>query len=360
MSDKVNIDEIIGEFQKLKKSFDLDRKKTKLIELEAKTTDPQLWDDQENARKLMQELGDLKNEIEEIKKLGEDITTLKEYVSFDEIGDELASEIGKIKRKMEKLKVSSFLSGKYDLKNAIVGIHAGQGGTEAMDWVSMLYRMYLKYCEKSGWKVDTLDVQSGEEAGIKSVIFKVDGKYAYGYLKGEMGTHRLVRQSPFNADKLRQTSFALVEVLPELSETDLPDIEIRDDDLDWQFFRASGQGGQNVQKVSTAVRLTHKPTGIVVTSQTERYQEQNRKYALNHLRAKLWLKKQAEEEAEKKQIKGKYRPASWGTQIRSYVLHPYKMVKDIRTEVESSNPESVLGGDLDQFIEAELKLGNSS
>jgi len=359
MSDKAKIEELAAEFSETKKSFDLKSKKTKLLEIEAKTTDPNLWDDQENARKVMQEFGDLKNEIEEIEKLEEDVKTVRELASFDKVGDELDKEIGKISKKMEKLKISSFLSGKYDIKSAIVGIHAGQGGTEAMDWASMLYRMYLKYCERKDWKTETLDLQSGEEAGIKSVIFKVEGRFAYGYLKGEAGTHRLVRQSPFNADKLRQTSFALVEVLPELSETDLPDIEIKDDDLDWQFFRSSGQGGQNVQKVSTAVRLTHKPTGVVVTSQTERYQEQNRKYAMDHLRAKLWLKRQAEEKAEKKQIKGEYRPASWGTQIRSYVLHPYKMVKDLRTEVESSDPESVLGGDLDKFIEAELKLGNS-
>jgi peptide chain release factor 2 len=358
MTDKTQIKEIVRDYGELKKSFDLDDKKTRMLELEAKTTDPNLWDDQENARAIMQEFGDLKNEIEEIEKLEGDIKTLEEFASFDKTGDELEAEIGKISKRLEKFKISSYLSGKYDTKNAIVGIHAGQGGTEAMDWTSMLYRMYLKYFEKRGWKSETLELSKGDEAGLKSVSVRVSGTNVYGYLKGEVGTHRLVRQSPFNADKLRQTSFALVEVLPELAETDLPDVKIKDEDLEWQFFRASSQGGQNVQKVSTAVRLTHKPTGIVVTSQTERYQEQNRKYALDHLRAKLWLIKQAEEKAEKKQIKGEYRPASWGTQIRSYVLHPYKMVKDLRTEVESSNPESVLDGDLDDFIEAELKLGD--
>jgi len=229
-----------------------------------------------------------------------------------------------------------------------------------MDWTSMLYRMYSKYCEKRGWKMQVVDLSSGEEAGIKSVVFKVDGLHAYGYLKGEAGTHRLVRQSPFNADKLRQTSFSLVEVLPEIDEADMPELEMKDDDLEWQFFRASTQGGQNVQKVSTAVRVKHKPTNTVVTAQRERSQIQNRQIALDLLRAKLWVLEQEKKDAEKKGLKGEYKPASWGTQIRSYVLHPYKMVKDLRTKVETADPESVLDGDLDEFIEAELKLSDET
>jgi peptide chain release factor 2 len=264
--------------------------------------------------------------------------------------------VDKLEKQVEEFKLSSFLSGEYDGKNAIMSIHAGQGGTEAMDWTSMLYRMYTKYCEKRGWKTQVIDLSSGEEAGIKGVTFKVAGLHAYGYLKGEAGTHRLVRQSPFNADKLRQTSFSLVEVLPEIDEVDLPDLEMKDDDLDWQFFRASTQGGQNVQKVSTAVRVKHKPTNIVVTAQRERSQIQNRNIALDLLRSKLWVLEQEKKDAEKKGLKGEYKPASWGTQIRSYVLHPYKMVKDLRTKVETADPESVLDGDLNDFIEAELKL----
>ncbi len=281
---------------------------------------------------------------------------LFEIILKNDLGDlDFSSGNKEIMEKIEKFKLASFLSGSYDKKNAIVSIHAGQGGTEAMDWASMLYRMYSRYCEKRNWSTEVVDYSEGEEAGIKSVTFRVEGVYVYGYLKGEAGTHRLVRQSPFNADNLRQTSFALVEVLPELEDLDLPDIEIKEADLDWQFFRSSSQGGQNVQKVSTAVRVKHIPTGITVTAQTERFQEQNRKIALSLLRSKLWLLQEAKEEAEKKEIKGEYRPASWGNQIRSYVLHPYKMVKDLRTDVETGNPEAVLDGELDQFIEAEIQ-----
>jgi peptide chain release factor 2 len=335
-------------FNDLKDSLKLDQKRKRLKELELKSSDPTLWEDQSKARALMQELGDLNKEINKVEKIEERIKNL------DKLSPEEEKELEK---EIKELRVLTYLSGKYDSKNAIVSIHAGQGGTEAMDWVSMLYRMYLRFCERKGWKTTTLDLSKGEEAGIKSVTFKVKGLYAYGNLKGEVGTHRLVRQSPFNADNLRQTSFALVEVLPELEEVDLPDIEINDDDLEWQFFRASSQGGQNVQKVSTAVRLKHKPTGIVVTAQTERYQEQNRKNALNLLRAKLWALEEEKKKGEVAEIKGEYQPASWGTQIRSYVLHPYKMVKDLRTKVETSNTEAVLDGNIDEFIEAELKLG---
>lgn len=350
------IKELSKTFQEIRESLALEEKKTRLLELEAKTTDPDFWKNQESAKNIMREFGDLKKEIDEVNKLEEDIKTLKELSKDEKLSSDLEEELISIQERLKKLKTSSFLSGPYDRKNAIVAIHVGQGGTEAMDWVSMLYRMYLRFCENEGWKTEKLDLSEGEEAGIKSVTFVVDGSFAYGYLKGEAGTHRLVRQSPFNADRLRQTSFALVEVLPEFEEVDLPDIKIADDELEWQFFRASTHGGQHVQKVSTAVRVKHKPTGITVTSQAERKQEQNRKIALNLLRSKLWLLEQAKAQSKKRELKGEYRPASWGNQIRSYVLHPYKMVKDLRTNVETSDTEAVIDGNLNQFIEAELRL----
>lgn len=333
-------------------------KKRRLMKLEGKTTDSEFWKDQKGAREVMREIGDLKKVVRTIEDLEKNISDLVELSNETKLASELEKEVEKISKELETMKLSTFLSGPYDRKNAVVSIHAGQGGTEAMDWASMLYRMYLRFCDQRNWKTQVLDLSEGEEAGIKSVTFKVDGVYVYGYLKGEAGTHRLVRQSPFNADKLRQTSFALIEVLPELTEVDLPDIKIKQEDLDWQFFRASTQGGQNVQKVSTAVRVKHRPSDIVVTSQTERSQEQNRKIALSLLRSRLWIRQKAKAEAKKRKLKGEYRPASWGTQIRSYVLHPYKMVKDLRTNVETSDTEAVLDGDLEEFVQAELKLGS--
>ncbi len=341
------MEELLLRLKNLKEAIRFGDKKKKIIELEVESAKPDLWSGPEHARGIMQELSDLKDEVKEVEDLSETLEILKE------VPDEL--EMAKAEEKLTKLEFVSFLSGPYDNKNAIVSIHAGQGGTEAMDWASMLFRMYLRFCERRGWQSETLDYTAGEEAGIKSVTFKVIGHYTYGYLKGEAGTHRLVRQSPFNADKLRQTSFALVEVMPELTDVDFKDIVIKDEDLDWQFIHSGGHGGQNVNKVSTAVRLTHIPTGIVVTAQSERFQEQNRKIALDLLRGKLWLRQQEIEKGVKKEIKGDYRPASWGNQIRSYVLHPYKMVKDLRTDVETGNTEAVLDGEIDEFVDAELR-----
>jgi len=345
---------LLEKFKAIEKALDLGPKKAQLAALTEKSSAPGLWENPTEASALMRKIGNLKNEISEIESLGQEITALAS-LEKENPKENLEAETRKAAKALEALELKTFFSGPYDSRNALVSIHPGQGGTEAMDWAEIILRMYMRYAERKGFKAEIIDYGKGEEAGIKTATIGVEGPNAYGLLKAESGTHRLVRQSPFNADKLRQTSFALVEVLPQIEEVDAPDIVIKDSDLDWQFFRASSQGGQNVQKVSSAVRLRHIPSGIVITAQTERFQEQNRKIALGLLRAKLWQKSQEERASEKKEIKGEYRPASWGTQIRSYVLHPYKMVKDLRTGVESGNPEAILDGELDAFIEGELK-----
>lgn len=350
------ITELVGRLEKLKETIDVPGKKKRIGELEIESGNPDLWNDPENAKRVTQEMSDIKKELAEFEDLAQNIEIMQHLAQEETSLEELEKEVPKTEKILSAFELTMYLSGEYDDKNAIVGIHAGQGGTEAMDWTNMLYRMYTRFCERRGWETETLEYTAGEEAGVKSVTFKVVGRYAYGYLKGEVGTHRLVRQSPFNADKLRQTSFALVEIMPELSDVDLPDIKIKDEDLDWQFIHSGGHGGQNVNKVATAVRLTHLPTGMVVTAQSERFQEQNRKIALNLLRGKLWLLEKEIASGVKKEIKGEYHPASWGTQIRSYVLHPYKMVKDLRTKVETGNTEAVLDGEIDDFIDAELKI----
>jgi peptide chain release factor 2 len=332
------MEEIKKRIELVKQKLNLEEIKRQIKEIEAEAMDPDFWLDSQKAGEKMKKLGELQKELEEVEEL-----------------DKLAAEgnLKVLEEKIAKLELRTFLSGQYDSLPAILSIHAGQGGTEAMDWAEMLKRMYLKYFEKKKWPYEIIDENRGDEAGIKSTTITVNARFAYGYLKFEAGTHRLVRQSPFNADRLRQTSFALVEVLPQIADT--PEIEIKDEDLEWQFFRASSHGGQNVQKVSSAVRLIHKPSGIIVTCQTERYQEQNRKIALDLLRAKLWSLYQSQAKQEEKKLKGGRTKGSWGTQIRSYVLHPYKMVKDLRTGYETREPDLVLDGNLDGFVEAELK-----
>jgi len=329
------ITDLEEKYQQLVTKFNLPEKTKRLNELNSQTNDPALWQDQNRARALLKEQTKLNQQIEDFAMM-QLLYEAKEFL-----------ELEKFIKQYEDLML---FNGPYDNRDVIFSIHAGQGGTEAMDWASMLFRMYRRYTERRNWKLEMVDEILGEEAGIKSVVFNVYGDGVFGYLKTEAGTHRLVRQSPFNANALRQTSFALVEVLPILEDKE---IQIKEEELDWQFYRAGGHGGQNVNKVSTAVRLTHKPTGIVVTSQQERYQQKNRDLALSILRGKLWQieeQKRLENEAQFK----KNKMASWGSQIRSYVLHPYKLVKDLRTDYESTNPERVLDGELDDFIKAYL------
>lgn len=318
--------------------LDIEEKRRRFAEIEAESADPAFWKEQQKATKLMQEMGMLQKEIQSYEKIKEMVDTQ----SYEFLEDPLRD-----------IETYLYLAGPLDKANAIISIHAGQGGVDAMDWAEMLSRMYQRYFERKGYKFEIIDQANGEEAGIKYIDFLVEGEYAYGYLKGENGTHRMVRLSPFNANNLRQTSFALVEVLPQTDDEGV--LKISEDDLEWDFYRASSHGGQNVQKVSSAVRLTHKPSGIIVTCQTERYQGQNRDYALKLLKAKLLAKAEVERIDAEKKMKGEYKAASWGNQIRNYVLHPYKMVKDVRTQVETGNTEAVLDGDIDIFIEAELK-----
>lgn len=332
---------------------------SRALEIEKLSGAPDFWHDDTSAKTLMQELAGIREDLENIQSLGKGIEDqrvmvemLKETPDAD-FEQAVRADVANLVRQFAALETKLFLSGEYDASSALISIHAGQGGVDAQDWAGMVARMYQRYVERQGWSYEVLDESTAEEAGIKSMTILVKGRYAYGYLKHEQGTHRLVRLSPFNADNLRQTSFALVEVLPEIEAS--KQIDIPDSDLEWSFFRSSGKGGQNVNKVSTAVRLKHLPSGIVVESQAQRTQVQNRSLALGLLQAKLWAKEQEATAKELAALKGGTQ-ASWGTQIRSYVLHPYQLVKDTRTEVETSDTAGVLDGDLDMFVQAELRL----
>lgn len=304
----------------------------------------------------MKQYNSVKAEVDSWRSFSRRLNDTLELAQLDDesLRAELEAETSAIEADLEKRSFTAMLSGKYDRDPAILAIHAGAGGTDSQDWAAMLERMYLRWCESRGYETEILDITEGEEAGIKSVTIAVDGEYAFGYLRSEKGVHRLVRLSPFDAAHRRHTSFALVEVLPQVA-MDEAEIEIDPGDIKMDVYRSSGAGGQNVQKNATAVRITHIPTGIVVTCQNERSQTQNREFAMRILRARLLELKQAEKEEERAVLRGEYTKAEWGSQIRSYVLHPYQMVKDHRTEYESGNTQAVLDGDLDEFMEAYLR-----
>jgi peptide chain release factor 2 len=303
----------------------------------------------------MREISNIKDEVDDWQSLRDNIADTLELA---QLGDEsmrsdLKSETDIIEADVAKREFEAMLSGPYDRGDALLAIHAGAGGTDSQDWAEMLQRMYLRWSERKGYQTSILDTTFGEEAGIKSVTISVSGRYAYGYLRSEKGVHRLVRLSPFDSNHRRHTSFAMVEILPQVQED--AQIDINPDDLRIDVFRSSGAGGQNVQKNSTAIRITHHPTGIVVSCQNERSQLQNKQNAMTVLRARLLELKQQEQEEEMAELRGEYQKAEWGSQIRSYVLHPYQMVKDHRMEYETGNTQAVLDGDLDGFIEAYLR-----
>jgi peptide chain release factor 2 len=337
--------------------FDWDDKKSKLIQLEKSSESPDFWTDNRSAQLVMKQIADLRDEIVYWENLTNNIQELLDLsrASDESFRADLEKEAEHLSQQIDRLELSTLLSKPYDKGNALLSINSGAGGTDAQDWGEMLLRMYMRWAEDSHYNINVLDRSEGEEAGIKSITLLIEGKYAYGYLKAEKGVHRLVRQSPFDAAHRRHTSFVQVEVLPEVAAED-PEVEINPDDLIVDVYKSSGAGGQNVQKNATAIRITHKPTGIVVTCQNERSQVQNRDNAMKVLRARLYDIKIQEQEKELARIKGDYQKAEWGSQIRSYVLHPYQLVKDHRTDHETGNIQAVLNGDIDGFIEAYLKM----
>ncbi|KKR06027.1 MAG: Peptide chain release factor 2 [candidate division WS6 bacterium GW2011_GWF2_39_15] len=338
-------------------SLNLEEKKSRFGELQTESMEENFWKDTNRARIILSEMDAIKAEIDEAAKIKEEIDLFIEMFdgSKEEEQNELIPLYETLLSRFNQFQVLKFLSGKYDPADVILSIHAGQGGTEANDWAQMLMRMYIRYAERMGWKADIIHMVQGTEAGISTATLNIQGRYAFGKLKREAGTHRLIRLSPFNAQNLRQTSFAGVEVIPVIEDDDT-DIVIKSEDLDIKAVRAGGAGGQHVNKTSSAIQLTHIPTGITVHSSERRDQSQNRKTALTILKAKLWQLEEEKRDNEMKDIKGEHKIAGWGNQIRNYVLHPYKLVKDLRTGIETSNAEKVLDGDLEAFVEAQVRL----
>lgn len=358
--------QILAELEKVWPASLRDQKEQKLKQRQALMQAPDFWNDNKKASLVAKEAADLEKEINEWQKLGQ---VLKEVASLAEAGQQendeglapdLEKQLAKLENDFRELKFVAMMDGPYDQNNAIMSIHAGAGGTDAQDWTEMLLRMYLRYAERRGLKAAILDKSDGQEAGVKSVTIEFKGAYAYGYLKAEAGVHRLVRISPFDAEKMRHTSFALVEVLPEIEELSDQEMPIKPEDLRIDVFRSSGHGGQSVNTTDSAVRIKHLPTGITVTCQNERSQLQNKETAMKILRSKLYQYYQTELEEERQRIRGEFNEAAWGNQARSYVIHPYKMVKDHRSGYETQEVEKVLDGDLQELIEAELQNRKTS
>ena len=335
--------------------FDLDSSQNKILELEKEISSPDFWKDQENAKTISQEYDAYKNEFSQWQNLKDEAQELYQLSKLEDgsIEEEIGKKLEKLQGQFHKMEFALMFAGPYDKGNAIVSIHAGTGGVDAQDWAQMLLRMYLRFCEKHSFASKIIDQTAGAEAGIKSVVVEIIGRFAYGWLRAENGVHRLVRISPYDAEKMRHTSFALVEVLPEIEEA--KEIEIKDEDLKIEVMRAGGHGGQSVNTTDSAVRLTHIPTGITIKSQNERSQLQNKANAIKVLKAKLLIYYQGVQSDKIKEIKGQHKKAEWGNQARSYVLQPYKLVKDHRTEFETADVDRVLDGDLDDFIEAYLR-----
>ncbi|MDA2922606.1 peptide chain release factor 2 [Patescibacteria group bacterium AH-259-L07] len=339
--------------------FDIDTKKTKIKELEYEMAEPDFWQDKEQAEKKSRKLAHLNDEVKKWETMEKSITDLLEIAELDKVDkevnlrEEIETQFNNIEIQLNDFEKLTFLRGKHDRKNAYLSIFAGAGGVDAQDWTAMLVRMYQRYAEKKGWSAHIIDESKGSEAGIKSTTLAIEGEFAYGLLKSEAGVHRLVRISPFDAERMRHTSFALVEVLPEIEDVE---VEINPDDLRIDTFLSSGPGGQHMQKTESAVRIMHLPTKLTAVCQSERSQHQNKEQAMRILKTKLYHFYSAEKEEEKDRLRGEFKSASWGNQIRSYVLHPYKMVKDLRTKYETNEVQSILDGDLDEIIESYLKF----